>query len=398
MKKITILGSTGSIGISTLSVIYENPHLFSVIALVAKKNIKLMLKQCYLFRPKYVVMLYKKIADELSYQIKNTNLKIKVLFGEKSICRVSSLENVDIVVSAIVGSAGLVPTIAAIDSKKTILLANKESLVICGKLFMERIKKSKAKILPIDSEHNAIFQSLPTKIQENLSKANLKKIGVDNIILTGSGGAVRKLSLSELKYITPKQVCNHPNWSMGKKISIDSSTMINKGFEYIETYWLFNLKNIKINIVIHPQSIIHSMVYYIDGSLITQLSIPNMKIPISYALSWPKRLKSSLNKINFYDLKKLTFIKPDFLKYPCLKLALEAHKAGGSAPIILNASNEISVNAFLNKKICFIDIAKVNSEMLNKFSFIKKPVNIKNVIDIDKEIRFATTTFISHIY
>lgn len=400
MKKITILGSTGSIGLNTLSIIKNYPDLFSVKALVAKCNINLMKKQCKIFRPKYVVMSNKYFAEKLIYQLKKINISfIKVLYGEKSICDVASLSDVNIVISAIVGFAGLLPTLAAIDNSKTVLLANKEALIVCRNLFIKKMKRSKAKVFPIDSEHNAIFQILPISIQKNLINSNLKKIGIKKIILTGSGGPFKNTPIADLKKVTPQQACKHPNWIMGKKISVDSATMINKGFEYIEAHFLFNFyKKIKIEIIIHPQSIIHSMIEYIDNSITAQLSNPNMQIPISYAMFWPYRKKSNVSHINFNDLKKLTFFSPDFKRYPCLKLAIEAYKNSQSSIIILNAANEIAVSSFLNKQISFTDITKINSFMLETYDYKKNNTdNIENIIEIDKEMRFLTKKFISQL-
>lgn len=401
MKKITILGSTGSVGLNALSIIKNYPDLFSIEALVAKCNINLIKKQCKIFRPKYVVMSNKYFAEKLIVQLKDINIySVEVLYGKKSMCDIASLSDVSIVISAIVGSAGLLPTLAAIDNNKTILLANKEALIICGNLFIEKIKRSKARIFPIDSEHNAIFQILSMSVQKNLIQSNLKKEGIKKIILTGSGGPFINLPISDLKKITPQQACKHPNWFMGKKISIDSATMINKGFEYIEAHWLFNIyKKIKIEIIIHPQSIIHSMVEYIDGSILAQLSNPDMRIPISYAMFWPHRKKSNILSINFSNLKELTFFAPDFKRYPCLKLAIEAYKNGQSSIIILNASNEVAVSSFLKKEISFTDISKVNTFMLEKYDYKKISLNnVENILEIDKEIRFLTKKFISQLF
>lgn len=394
MKKLTILGSTGSIGLNVLSIVYNHPNLFSIEALVAKSNVKLMKYQCKLFRPKYAVMFDKKAAIKLFKELKKIKyIKTQVLGGKKNICKIAELKTVDFVVSAIVGAAGLIPTLSAINIGKTILLANKESLIICGNLFMKQAKKNKAKILPIDSEHNAIFQSLPMSIQKNLINANLKKNGVDSIILTASGGPLRNIEISKLKNVTPEQACNHPNWSMGNKISIDSATMMNKGLEYIEANWLFNAHRTQIEIIMHPQSIIHSMVRYIDGNIIAQLGISNMKIPISYAMSWPDRIKSNLKPLDFKNIKKLTFSKPDFKRYPCLKLAITAYKNGQADTIILNAANEIAVSAFLKKEIFFTDIAKINLLVLESSTY-KEPKNVENVIDIDKSVRKITNQII----
>lgn len=394
MKQLTILGSTGSIGLNVLSIVQKNPKLFSIIALVAKSNVKLMIKQCQLFKPKYAVMFNKNSAKKLEIRLKKNKLfHTEVLSGEYNICKVAELKEVNVVVSAIVGSAGLMPTMSAIKTGKIILLANKESLVISGSLFMRKAKKNKAKILPIDSEHSAIFQSLPISIQRNLITSNLKKYGVKNIILTGSGGPLKNIKISNLKNVTPQQACYHPNWSMGKKISVDSATMMNKGLEYIEANWLFNAKSTEIEIIVHPQSIIHSMVRYIDGNIIAQLGVPNMKIPIAYAMSWPNRIKSDIVPLDFTNLDKLSFYKPDFKRYPCLKLAIEAYKSGQSYTIALNAANEITVDAFLNKKIFFTDIANINTLVLENSNY-KEPKNIEEIIIINKEVRYSTKKLI----
>lgn len=394
MKQLTILGSTGSVGLNVLSIVQNNPKLFSIIALAAKKNVYRMIKQCKLFRPKYVAMFDKKAAKKLNEELKKIKLfDIEVLSEEKNICKLSELKEVNLVVAAISGSVGLMPTLSAIKKGKTVLLANKESLIVCGSLFMQQAKINNARILPIDSEHNAIFQSLPISIQKNLVSADLKRNGIDSIILTGSGGPLKNIKISNLKKVTPEQACKHPNWSMGSKISIDSATMMNKGLEYIEANWLFNAKNTKIEIIIHPQSIIHSMVRYIDGNIIAQLGVPNMKIPISYAMSWPNRIKSDVTHLDFTNLKKLTFFEPDFKRYPCLKLAIDAYKSGQVSTIALNAANEIAVSAFLNKKIFFTDIAKINTLVLNTFHY-KEPTNIESIILIDKEVRYSTKQLI----
>lgn len=394
MKQLTILGSTGSVGLNVLSIVQNNPKLFSIIALAAKKNVYRMIKQCKLFRPKYVAMFDKKAAKKLNKELKKIKLfDIEVLSEEKNICKLSELKEVNLVVAAISGSVGLMPTLSAIKKGKTVLLANKESLIVCGSLFMQQAKINNARILPIDSEHNAIFQSLPISIQKNLVSADLKRNGIDSIILTGSGGPLKNIKISNLKKVTPEQACKHPNWSMGSKISIDSATMMNKGLEYIEANWLFNAKNTKIEIIIHPQSIIHSMVRYIDGNIIAQLGVPNMKIPISYAMSWPNRIKSDVTHLDFTNLKKLTFFEPDFKRYPCLKLAIDAYKSGQVSTIALNAANEIAVSAFLNKKIFFTDIAKINTLVLNTFHY-KEPTNIESIILIDKEVRYSTKQLI----
>ncbi|WP_295164563.1 1-deoxy-D-xylulose-5-phosphate reductoisomerase [uncultured Buchnera sp.] len=396
MKKITILGSTGSIGISTLSIVKKNPSLFKVIVLVANKNFSIMLQQCEFFSPDWVVMKNKKSADILRKRLKDKKIKTQVLSGNKAICELASLKEVDLVISAIVGMAGLLPTLSAINAGKTILLANKESLITCGIIFMKALASNKAKIFPIDSEHNAIFQVLPKFVQKNLGTVNLKKNGIKSIILTASGGPFFNFKKEDLSFITPLEACSHPNWSMGKKISIDSATMINKGFEYAEARWLFNASSSEIDIVIHPQSIIHSMVEYIDGSVLAQLAVPDMKIAISYAMSWPNRISSGANFLNFNKLSNLTFFKPDFIQFPCLKLAIDAFSQGQSAMIVLNAVNEVTVSAFLNSKISFNKISEINTDILMSSSF-SEPVSIEEVLEIDKKTRIISQKKISSL-
>lgn len=396
MKKITVLGSTGSIGISTLSIVKKNPSLFKVIVLVANKNFSIMLQQCEFFSPDWVVMKNKKSADILRKRLKDKKIKTEVLSGNKAICEIASLKEVDLVISAIVGMAGLLPTLSAINAGKTILLANKESLITCGIIFMKALASNKAKIFPIDSEHNAIFQVLPKFVQENLGTVNLKKNGIKSIILTASGGPFFNFKKKDLSFITPLEACSHPNWSMGRKISIDSATMINKGFEYAEARWLFNASSSEIDIVIHPQSIIHSMVEYIDGSILAQLAVPDMKVAISYAMSWPNRISSGANFLNFNKLSNLTFFKPDFIQFPCLKLAIDAFSQGQSAMIVLNAVNEVTVSAFLNSKISFNKISEINTDILMSSSF-SEPVSIEEVLEIDKETRIKSQKKISSL-
>ncbi|QCI22105.1 1-deoxy-D-xylulose-5-phosphate reductoisomerase [Buchnera aphidicola] len=386
MKKITILGSTGSIGTNTLSIVKHHPNLFKVIALVANKNVTKMLQQCELFLPDWVAMSHEKSANLLRQKLKDRKIKTRVFFGEKAICELASLSEVDQVVAAISGIAGLLPILSAIRAGKTILLANKEALITCGRLFMKALSSSKAKILPIDSEHNAIFQLLPIEMQKNLGDSNLKKYGIKNIILTGSGGPFYDLSLSDLSAVTPIEACSHPNWSMGKKISVDSATMMNKGFEYAEARWLFNALDSEIKIVIHPQSIIHSMVEYHDGSVLAQLSIPDIKIAISYAMNWPNRIYSKIDFLTLLKKKNLSFFEPDLVKFPCLKLTIDAFSEGQAAMIVLNAANEIAVSAFLDFKISFNKIFEVNIATLTSSSF-SEPNSIEDILEIDKVSR-----------
>ncbi|MBI0104474.1 MULTISPECIES: 1-deoxy-D-xylulose-5-phosphate reductoisomerase [Gilliamella] len=382
MKNITILGSTGSIGCSTLAVIRQNPDLFKAFALTGGQNVGKMTEQCLEFRPNYVAMADEQAAQQLRKNLLELKLNIEVLHGQQAICDLAELTEVDMVMAAIVGAAGLKPTLSAIKKGKRILLANKESLVTCGHLFMQAVKKYGAQLLPVDSEHNAIFQSLPTTVQQNLGFANLTDYGITKIVLTGSGGPFRDLPLNQLSSVTPEQAIAHPNWSMGKKISVDSATMMNKGLEYIEARWLFNASADEMEIIIHPQSIIHSMVRYQDGSVIAELGMPDMCTPIAYAMSYPDRISSTVPALDFTKISSLTFTQPDFNRYPCLKLAIDAFNQGQAATTALNAANEIAVEAFLQNKIGFMDIAKQVSTVLEALDF-PEPTTIEDVFAID---------------
>lgn len=382
MKNITILGSTGSIGCSTLAVIRQNPDLFKAFALTGGQNVGKMTEQCLEFRPNYVAMADEQAAQQLRKNLLELKLNIEVLHGQQAICDLAELTEVDMVMAAIVGAAGLKPTLAAIKKGKRILLANKESLVTCGHLFMQAVKQYGAQLLPVDSEHNAIFQSLPTTVQQNLGFANLTDYGITKIVLTGSGGPFRDLPLNQLSSVTPEQAIAHPNWSMGKKISVDSATMMNKGLEYIEARWLFNASADEMEIIIHPQSIIHSMVRYQDGSVIAELGMPDMCTPIAYAMSYPDRISSTVPALDFTKISSLTFTQPDFNRYPCLKLAIDAFNQGQAATTALNAANEIAVEAFLQNKIGFMDIAKQVSTVLETLDF-PEPTTIEDVFAID---------------
>ena len=382
MKNITILGSTGSIGCSTLAVIRQNPDLFKAFALTGGQNVGKMTEQCLEFRPNYVAMADEQAAKQLKNNLVDLKLNIEVLHGQQAICDLAELTEVDMVMAAIVGAAGLKPTLAAIKKGKRILLANKESLVTCGHLFMQAVKQYGAQLLPVDSEHNAIFQCLPSEVQQNLGFANLADYGITKIVLTGSGGPFRDLPLNQLASVTPEQAIAHPNWSMGKKISVDSATMMNKGLEYIEARWLFNANAKDMEIIIHPQSIIHSMVRYQDGSVIAELGIPDMCTPIAYAMSYPDRISSTIPALDFTKISSLTFTQPDFNRYPCLKLAIDAFNQGQAATTALNAANEIAVEAFLQNKIGFMDIAKQVSKVLETLNF-PQPTTIEEVFAID---------------
>ncbi|HKS32170.1 MAG TPA: 1-deoxy-D-xylulose-5-phosphate reductoisomerase [Enterobacteriaceae bacterium] len=382
MKQLTVLGSTGSIGCSTLDVVRHNPDRFSVIALVAGRNVSRMAEQCLEFTPRYAVMDDALCARELSAILQQHGSRTEVLSGQQAACEMAALDDADQVMAAIVGAAGLLPTLAAIRAGKTVLLANKESLVTCGRLFMEAVKHSGARLLPVDSEHNAIFQSLPETIQQNLGYANLEQNGVTSILLTGSGGPFRETALSELAAMTPDQACRHPNWSMGRKISVDSATMMNKGLEYIEARWLFNASAAQMDVLIHPQSVIHSMVRYQDGSVLAQLGEPDMRTPIAHTMAWPHRVPSGVKPLDFCALSNLSFAAPDYARYPCLKLAMDAFDSGQAATTALNAANEVTVAAFLASGIRFTDIAALNLAVLEHIA-VPEPQSVEDVMAID---------------
>ncbi|MFU9135936.1 1-deoxy-D-xylulose-5-phosphate reductoisomerase [Erwinia tasmaniensis] len=390
MKQLTILGSTGSIGTSTLAVVSANPHLFSVKALVAGRNVERMAEQCQAFKPAWAAMSDEQSASALRQRLKELNVATEVLSGEQAACDLAALDEVDQVMAAIVGAAGLMPTLAAIRAGKQVLLANKESLVTCGQLFLEAVSASKAQLLPVDSEHNAIFQSLPASLQQQLGYASLEDNGIDSIILTGSGGPFRDVPLATLAHMTPNQACAHPNWSMGRKISVDSATMMNKGLEYIEARWLFNATDAQMEVILHPQSVIHSMVRYRDGSVLAQLGSPDMRTPIAHVMAWPQRVQSGATPLDFTRMGAMTFAEPDYARYPCLKLAIDACEAGQAATTTLNAANEIAVAAFLAGQIRFTDIAALNMTVLETLS-IAEPESVEAVLEIDRQARAAAS-------
>lgn len=352
MKQITVLGATGSIGLSTLDVISSHPDKYNVFALTANVNVDEMYRQCVSFNPRYAVMSCSKSVLALRERIEKSELETEVLSGEDGLCRVSEHPEVDVVMASIVGAAGLKPTLAAVHAGKKILLANKEALVMTGSLFMAAAKKAGAEILPIDSEHNAIYQCMPADYRSGMPLKHIRRI-----LLTASGGPFRNTSLSALKDVTPEQACKHPNWSMGRKISVDSATMMNKGLELIEACWLFDTTPDNIEVHVHPESIIHSMVEYDDGSVLAQMGSPDMRTPIAYGLGWPDRIESGVSSLDLFKISQLNFEKPDEERFPCLRLAAEAYSRGGTACAILNAANEEAVDAFLNKRIRFDQIA-----------------------------------------
>jgi len=353
-KGLTILGATGSIGLSTLDVVARHPDKYHVVAMTANTQTDLLFEQCLLFRPKFAVMVDHNCAEQLDVKLRSAGVETTVLSGADALEEVAALTEVDYVMAAIVGAAGLLPSLAAANSGKRVMLANKEALVMSGKLFMDAVKNNGAELLPIDSEHNAIFQSMPASGQH----------GVKRILLTGSGGPFRTRDISTLKDVTPEQAVAHPNWSMGQKISVDSATMMNKGLEVIEACWLFDTPSAKVQVVIHPQSTIHSMVSYVDGSVIAQLGNPDMRTPIAYALAWPERIDAGVDELDLFDVARLDFEAPNFERFPCLKFAYEAHEIGGYASIALNAANEVAVASFLNKQINFTEIPQLIENVL----------------------------------
>lgn len=380
MKNVAIFGSTGSIGKSTLDVISLHRDKYTVFAITGYSNHKLLFEQCQKFLPRYVYLENKSLALELQQLLQDANLVTEVLSSPTDLTYLAAHNEVDIVMSAIVGSAGLVPTYAAAKSGKRILLANKESLVAGGQIITDAVKASQATLIPVDSEHSAIFQALP------FGYKSLDEVGVNKIILTASGGPFLNTSYAELQLVTAAQAVKHPNWSMGQKISVDSSTLMNKGLEVIEAYWLFNANIEQIEVVVHPQSIIHSMVEYNDSSIIAQLGTPDMKTPIAYALSAPERIESGSNTLDFTTLKALTFSTPDKQRFPCLDLAWQGLKNGHTSCAVLNAANEIAVEYFLNDKHGFYDIPRMIESAMQQY-IDARASNIEDIINLDKEVR-----------
>ncbi|HDR0611985.1 1-deoxy-D-xylulose-5-phosphate reductoisomerase [Pasteurella multocida] len=393
MKKIVILGSTGSIGTSTLSVITHNPDKYQVFALVGGRNVELMFQQCLTFQPSFAALDDDVAAKMLAEKLKAHQSKTIVLAGQQAICELAAHPEADMVMAAIVGAAGLLPTLSAVKAGKRVLLANKEALVTCGQLFIDAVRESQAQLLPVDSEHNAIFQSLPPEAQRQIGFCPLSELGISKIVLTGSGGPFRYTPLEQFEQITPAQAVAHPNWSMGKKISVDSATMMNKGLEYIEARWLFNASAEEMEVVIHPQSIIHSMVRYIDGSVIAQMGNPDMRTPIAETMAYPSRTVAGVEPLDFYQLNGLTFIEPDYQRYPCLKLAIDAFSAGQYATTAMNAANEIAVASFLDNKIKFTDIARLNQLVVSKLQ-PQKIHCIEDVLEVDKKARELSQSII----
>lgn len=364
MQNLVILGASGSIGQSTLKVLRHNPGRWQVLALTAARSVDAMLRDCLEFSPRFAVMVDEGAASDLAGRLKAHGSTTRVLSGQAALCDVAAHPEAHSVMAAIVGAAGLAPTMAAVRAGKRILLANKEALVMSGAFFMEAVREHGAELLPIDSEHNAIFQCLPVDVQRQPGFCDLAGAGISKILLTGSGGPFRYADVGELHHVTPAQAIAHPNWSMGAKISVDSATMMNKGLEYIEARWLFNAAPEQIQVVIHPQSVIHSMVQYKDGSVLAQLGNPDMCTPIAHALAYPERIESGVEPLDFFSVGEFSFIRPDYERYPCLALSMSACQQGQGATTSLNAANEEAVAAFLAERIGFMDIARVNESVM----------------------------------
>ena len=394
LQKVTILGATGSIGRSTLDVIALHPDRYQVFALSANTDIAKMTELVLAHKPKYAVMACSEAAQQLTKAVAERSDTV-ILGGEASLEQVAADPAVDVVMAAIVGGAGLKPTLAAAKASKRILLANKEALVMGGELFVDTVVAHGAVLLPIDSEHNAIFQCLPPGLTpKGLVSEKMKEHGIHKVLLTASGGPFLNRSQDDLKAVTPEDACRHPNWSMGRKISVDSATMMNKGLELIEACWLFNAKPDQIDVVIHPQSLVHSMVHYIDGSVLAQLGSPDMKTPIAYGLGWPERIHSGADVLDLFKAKPMTFEQPNYQQFPCLALARQAADKNGAAPIVLNAANEVAVDAFLNHRLAFVDIAKVVELALSELHSLLAPNDLTDIMSIDQQSRYLVLELI----
>ena len=389
-QSLTILGSTGSIGTSTLDVVARHPERFRIFALSGHSQTAKLAEQCLAFHPQYAVTANEAQAAELRAHLAAAGCQTEVLHGEQALCDIAAAPETDGVMAAIVGAAGLPPTLAAARAGKTIYLANKETLVVSGSLFMQTAAQSGARILPVDSEHNAIYQVLPPE------KGYLKHNGVQSIILTASGGPFLHTDLADFPDITPEQAVKHPNWQMGRKISVDSATMMNKGLELIEAHWLFDCPPEKLETVIHPQSVVHSMVRYADGSVLAQMGTPDMRTPIAYCLGLPERIASGVPPLDFAALSALTFETPDYHRFPCLELAYQAMQAGGGVPCVLNAANEIAVAAFLAGRIRFTDIAHTVQHCLEQ-DFSGSHHSLEGLLDLDAAARRAAEAFVQQV-
>ncbi|KMN31719.1 1-deoxy-D-xylulose 5-phosphate reductoisomerase [Chromobacterium sp. LK1] len=378
---IVVLGATGSVGVNTLDVVARHPECYRVVALSGNLQVQRLFEQALQFRPAYVVTGDAASADVLRGRLDEAGVETEVLHGPAALVQVAALPEADVVMAAIVGAAGLPSAMAAARAGKRILLANKESLVVAGCLFMDAVRRHGATLLPVDSEHSAIFQSLPHDYAGNLDAAGIRKI-----ILTASGGPFRQTPLAALAHVTPDDACRHPNWVMGRKISVDSASLMNKGLEVIEAHWLFSAPPERIEVVVHPQSVIHSMVQYRDGSVMAQLGSPDMRTPIACALAWPERIEAGVGSLDFFSMSNLTFEAPDLERFPCLKLAFEVLRLGGDAPAVLNAANEVAVEAFLQGRMRFLDIPAVVSAALEGVSLAGSD-SVEGLLAKDEEAR-----------
>lgn len=390
-QRLTILGATGTIGINTLDIIARHPDRYTVYALTGAHQIDRLFEQCRQFRPCHAVVTEAAAAQQLEARLRAAHIPTEASYGAEALAAVASAPDVDAVMAAIVGAAGLPPTLAAVHAGKKVLLANKESLVMAGRFFMDAVHASGARLLPIDSEHNAIFQSLPADFSQGLAHA-----GVDSIILTASGGPFRQLAAEQLANVTPEDAVRHPNWVMGRKISVDSASLMNKGLEVIEARWFFDIAPEHIEVIVHPQSVIHSMVRYKDGSVLAQLGTPDMRTPIAHALAWPERIAAGVAPLDLLSVSGLTFEKPDTVRFPCLNLAFQALQAGGDAPAVLNAANEIAVEAFLSRQIRFTDIPRLIEHALTQYAGACS-ASIESLFAIDAEVRRTTTSALSRL-
>jgi 1-deoxy-D-xylulose-5-phosphate reductoisomerase len=389
-QQITVLGATGSIGLSTLDVIARHPERYQVFALSGFTRLAQLLALCVRHTPQFAVVPEAAAARTLQDDLRAAGLSTRVLVGEEGLCQVASAPEVDAVMAAIVGAAGLRPTLAAVEAGKKILLANKEALVMSGALFMQAVRRSGSVLLPIDSEHNAIFQCMPRDFERGLGE-----VGVRRILLTASGGPFRQTPMAELAHVSPDQACAHPNWSMGRKISVDSASMMNKGLELIEACWLFDAKPSQVEVVIHPQSVIHSLVDYVDGSVLAQLGNPDMRTPIANALAWPERIDSGVAPLDLFAIARLDFEAPDEGRFPCLRLARQAAEAGNSAPAMLNAANEVAVAAFLDGRVRYPEIASIIEEVLNLEPVVAVD-DLDAVFTADAKARILAGQWLSH--
>ena len=389
MKGICVLGSTGSIGVNSLDVVSRHPDSYRVVALTANNNVDLLFEQCKAHRPAYAVLLDEKKSGIFRERIKSAGLSTEVLCGVAALEEVASLPEVDSVMAAIVGGAGLLPTLAAAKAGKNVLLANKEALVMSGALFMSEVAKSGAVLLPIDSEHNAIFQCMPANYHAGRNAPEVRRI-----LLTASGGPFLNKELNDLHDVTPDQACAHPNWVMGRKISVDSATMMNKGLEVIEACLLFNLPPEQLHVVVHPQSVIHSMVDYVDGTVLAQMGNPDMRIPIAHALAWPGRFDSGAEPLDLFAVRQLNFMAPDFKRFPNLRLAYEAVRMGGLMPAVLNAANEIAVASFLEERIRFTSIPDIIEHCMQNIP-LRPAESIEAVLEADRESRSVAQAYIA---